>query len=316
MHGWERRKLETRERIVAVAREMIGETGETELSMRPLALRAEVSLATPYNLFGSKGAILQAVLASDVDTFVQRVSALPSADSIERIFDALELAAKVYDEEPKFYRTLFRALFNTGSRDLAAMFNPPRRAFWRGLIEQAIEERALSREVDAGHFALALGHTFGAIVLEWVEQEMSLVELRAAFGFEVALLLSGAATAGRRGALARRAFDFQGQLVSLRAERRRSARRERLESRPRSALSSPGRHRAEEGAAGDEQQKQRGDAAALRAADGGGGRHEGGARESRWRCRREHRGRRIASSSPEATAAPAWSVTPISSPSG
>ena len=57
----ERRKLERRERILAAAQELIRATGSLGLSMRALALKAEVSLATPYNLFGSKGAVLHAL---------------------------------------------------------------------------------------------------------------------------------------------------------------------------------------------------------------------------------------------------------------
>ncbi len=232
MSGWERRKSETRERILASARQMIGETGETELSMRALALRSEVSLATPYNLFGSKGAILQAVLAADVETFVNRVSTLASTDAVERIRDALDLAVALYDQEPKFYRTLFRALFNTGSRDLASMFNPPRRAFWKGLVEKAIAEGALAKGLDAGSFALALGHTFGAIMLEWIEQDISPRELRATFGFEILLLLAGAATAKRQADLRRRAFAFQAELLELRTRRRRLTRHQRVAANP------------------------------------------------------------------------------------
>lgn len=255
MHGWERRKIESRERIVSVAREMIGETGRTDLPMRALAVRSEVSLATPYNLFGSKRAILQAVLATDVASFVERVSALPSADALERIFGALSFAVAIYDEEPKFYRTLFRALFNTGSRDLAAMFNPPRRAFWRGLVEQAIAERALMAQIDPAHFALALGHTFGAIILEWVEQDMSSPELEAALGFEVSLMLNGASTSERREALERRTLAYQAQLVALRADRRKSARRDRATVAGLDLGSGPSsRHEPKETSSGKEEQ--------------------------------------------------------------
>src|SRR5271168_2287443 len=47
-------KRERRRRIIEAARALIRETGNAGLSMRALAARAGVSLATPYNLFGSK----------------------------------------------------------------------------------------------------------------------------------------------------------------------------------------------------------------------------------------------------------------------
>jgi len=60
-------KAERRRRIIAAARDLIRETGNAGLSMRALAQRAGVSLATPYNLLGSKRAIFD-LLTDDAVT--------------------------------------------------------------------------------------------------------------------------------------------------------------------------------------------------------------------------------------------------------
>ena len=86
-------KAERRARIIQAARDLIRDTGDAGLSMRALAARAGVSLATPYNLFGSKRAIVMAVL-QDVREFIDRVSNLPAAG-------------------PRFYRTLWSTVFDT-----------------------------------------------------------------------------------------------------------------------------------------------------------------------------------------------------------
>ena len=57
-------KAERRRLIISAARDLIRETGNAGLSMRGLAARAGVSLATPYNLFGSKRAIVVASCAA------------------------------------------------------------------------------------------------------------------------------------------------------------------------------------------------------------------------------------------------------------
>lgn len=62
----ERSKDSRRQRIVAAARELMTEEG---LSMRPLAKRAKVASTTPYNLFGSKNAIVAAVMMEDLRWF-------------------------------------------------------------------------------------------------------------------------------------------------------------------------------------------------------------------------------------------------------
>ncbi len=222
MSSWEQKKEEKRARIVAAAREMIGETGDTTLSMRPLARRAGVSPATPYNLFGTKQVIIEAVLAADVQQFVERVAAVESADAIQRIFDALRLSVDFYRDEPKFYRALFRALFDAGSLDLARTFDPPRRAFWRDRVKEAIADGGLASDIDARLFALALGHVFGALLLDWVEHDIPLARLEAALGYEFALMLAGAATPTHDRELRERAREFQRQLLSFGPEERRT----------------------------------------------------------------------------------------------
>ncbi len=74
----EEAKAERRRQIVRAARELIVERGDAGLSMRELARRAGVSQATPYNLFGTKRAILLAVL-QDVEDFGVRMAARGSA---------------------------------------------------------------------------------------------------------------------------------------------------------------------------------------------------------------------------------------------
>ena len=103
-------KIERRRRIIEAARSLIRETGNAGLSMRALAARAGVSLATPYNLFGSKRAIVLAVL-DDVREFQERFAHLKSSDPIERIFAAVHLALEYYKDDPRFYKTLWAAVF-------------------------------------------------------------------------------------------------------------------------------------------------------------------------------------------------------------
>jgi len=46
-------KIERKQRILSAARRLIRTEGYTRMSMRELAREAQVSLVTPYNLFGS-----------------------------------------------------------------------------------------------------------------------------------------------------------------------------------------------------------------------------------------------------------------------
>src|ERR1700756_5038682 len=104
-------KTERRQRIVKAARQLIRETGNAGLSMRALAARAGVSLATPYNLFGSKRAIVLAV-PQDVREFHQRFAAPRAADPVERMFAAVDMSIDFYIGDPRFYKTLWAAVFD------------------------------------------------------------------------------------------------------------------------------------------------------------------------------------------------------------
>jgi AcrR family transcriptional regulator len=65
----ERNKSQRRGAIVEAARRLMHDSGNTGFSIRSLAEQAGVSLATLYNLFGSKQAILVALLNADFESF-------------------------------------------------------------------------------------------------------------------------------------------------------------------------------------------------------------------------------------------------------
>ena len=69
LSGHDAGKLKRRRAILDAAREIITTLGDAGLTMRALAARAGVSPATPYNLFGSKQAVLQAVYDADQEEF-------------------------------------------------------------------------------------------------------------------------------------------------------------------------------------------------------------------------------------------------------
>ncbi len=82
-----------RQRIISVTRELIGELGIEAITMRDLALRCEVAVATLYNQFGSREAIIAAALRSDFEgryePLSQRTLALGPAEKLrERIGEA------------------------------------------------------------------------------------------------------------------------------------------------------------------------------------------------------------------------------------
>ena len=217
----EEAKSERRLRIISAARDLIRERGHTNLSMRTIAKRAKVSLGTPYNLFGSKRAVVLAVLEDERD-FAERFANLHPLDPIERIFQALTLAVGYYTDDPDFYRTLWKALLDTSSREGAAGLATPERraqshALWRKLIENAQRGGALAREVSAVALERNLAYAFNGVMLSWVLGGIDTCDMLPAAGFAYALALKGAATKSGREHLTKRIATYQKHLARRRA---------------------------------------------------------------------------------------------------
>lgn len=190
-------KDERRSRIVRAARDLIRETGDTDLSMRMIAQRAEVSLATPYNLFGSKRAVVLAVFEDERD-FAARFSRLQATNAIDRIFDAHDLAIGYYIDDPDFYRTLWKALLNTHGSDSTGLATHERldrnRAAWRLLLDTAESEGLLDGAVSSDVLERTLSCLSNGAMLAWAMDALPTEALGATTALGYALALRGTAT--------------------------------------------------------------------------------------------------------------------------
>lgn len=198
----EQAKAERRLKIVRAARDLIRETGDTNLSMRMIAQRAEVSVATPYNLFGSKRAVVMAVLEDEQD-FLHRFKALKVDNAIDRIFEAHALGASYFIQDPDFYRPLWKALLDTNGEDDTGLATPERqeqtRAAWRWLIAAAQQEGLLQADMPAEFLERTMSHLGNGIMLAWAMDALPTHELLPSAGLGYALVLASAATpTGRR----------------------------------------------------------------------------------------------------------------------
>lgn len=219
----EQAKAERRQKIMSAARDMIRETGDMNLSMRELARRAEVSVATSYNLFGSKRAVVLAVLEDERD-FVQKYHKLNVADTIERIFDAYELAYGYFVQDPDFYRPLWRALLTAGVKDDdTGLVSPERQAqtrtAWHALLTAAQEEGLLSPDIPAGPLERTLSHMAGGTLLSWATGTLETEDLMASVGLGYAMILSAAATPEGRSRLERKIETYKKALAGTKQAR-------------------------------------------------------------------------------------------------
>jgi AcrR family transcriptional regulator len=206
-------KAERRRRIIRAAHDLIRETGNAGLSMRALAARAGVSLATPYNLFGSKRAILLAVL-DDIREFLDRFAHMRSTDPLERLFGALDICVEIYLADPVFNRTIWAALFDPSDDFRSQIFNSKRAAFWEGLLADLARAGVIAPSIDISLLFKVLDRSFGAAMLEWVTGELTPAQLGPSIRHGYALILKGAASPDWRGPLDGRILESQAAILA------------------------------------------------------------------------------------------------------
>ena len=213
-------KADRRVRIIQAARDLIRETGNPGLSMRALASRAGVSLATPYNLFGSKRAIVLAVL-QDVKAFHQRFAEVETSDPLERLLVAVEMQIALYLDDPVFYHTVWTAMFDLSDSVRTTFYNPRRDSFWQGLIAQAAQADAIAPEIDQDLLLRQLDHHFRSTLMDWVLGEIEPRALTPTVRLGYALILKGACMPQWRPALHLRNLESQAELRDHHASRDR-----------------------------------------------------------------------------------------------
>lgn len=218
MASHEENKADRRARIIAAARDLIRETGRTGLSMRALAARAGVSLMTPYNLFGSKQGVLEALLEADLQRFRHTLSQSVCHDPVERIFDVISLAVRFYHADPAFYRALYLALFESGNAELRQLYSPGRQQFWEDLMREAIGARLLLEEVDAAALARTIRYIFAGVLHGWATSGRDAFWVEAELGYGVSLALHAVAAPAVRKRIRARIHAYQQRMAEDRGE--------------------------------------------------------------------------------------------------
>lgn len=189
----ERSKARRRDVILDAARDLLSRPGEPQFSMRRLAEAAEVSIATPYNLFGSKHAILVALLDQGSARLDEELSVY-AGDGVGALLKAPELMIRGYDEAPTYFSNILSAAYQTGDRESRASVGTAPVQLWRKLTAQGIARGDLVSDIDADVFAVTYGELTLAHILVWAQGFCDLPELQARLDFGVALILSGVAT--------------------------------------------------------------------------------------------------------------------------
>ncbi len=128
-----------RSRIISTAAGMVADNGIQALTLRELAVAADVTVPTIYNLIGSKEVVIAAFIEQALDAIDRELETLPQVRGIERALTIVDRTLDLYFADSKIYRAVFRGFQELetaqNNRFLGQMF---RRA--GSLQERAVEE--------------------------------------------------------------------------------------------------------------------------------------------------------------------------------
>lgn len=176
---------ERRERILAEAREIIGEHGFEGLTMRALAQAAGVTVPTIYNLIGSKDEVLFGAVAEQTDRFLHGLER--SAGDVLAVVDA---TLRELLRMPDYYRSLLRLLMSSQAAAPARQ-NVERalRGQLRSTLGELAEEGALSPWVDLDALRRQIQSSLWIHALEWANGRVGDAALPRMTAYGVALLM-------------------------------------------------------------------------------------------------------------------------------
>ena len=189
-----RGKARRRQAVLEAARAMIKENESTGFAMRALAQRAGVGEVTPYNLFGSKSGVLEAILTEELEGYQAGFARMAATDALEALYEFIGVSMTMYRSDPQLYRVVFRDLMLTGDPSLRSFFSAPQRRVFQRLIEQAIAAGYLTNIIAPHLIARTLGRAVTSCLADWLWENISLDSLDANVGLTFTIVLRGIAT--------------------------------------------------------------------------------------------------------------------------
>jgi AcrR family transcriptional regulator len=193
--GHARGKDRRRALLISAARDLIAERADGKFSMQELAARAGLSLATPYNLLGSKANIVQAVFRAETEGFRLASKSEHRRQPVERMMAIADHTVAVFAHQPQFYRNLSRILGALDPEEMRQLIVPFADTMLQPMVEELFAEGAITVAVSPVIITSHLQRVFESTFLHWValdwDRQFFRRELRAGFALTFLGLFNG-----------------------------------------------------------------------------------------------------------------------------
>ena len=163
----ERKKLETRDRLVACAAALFTERGYVSTTMDDIAECADVARATVFNYFTRKEDLVLAWFGQRRGELAEILadSADADTDTSGRLRDAIRTIARFFTEAPATGRAMVRAWLQAGGPMLAPGSETPR--MFASIIRSGQQEGDVAADIDPERAGLVIFDAYLGVLYRW-----------------------------------------------------------------------------------------------------------------------------------------------------
>ena len=167
-----------RERILLSARDQLSQLGYEGLNMRELAVIADVSTSTLYNLYQSKDTLILAALEDQLAD-INAVVAETNTSGLGRFLARVEAVADQIVETPKYAEAMGKMLFGADAHDpIVQLLIGTSLSFNRKELAEMAGCGELRQETDRNFLARSLSSTGWSTVLMWMKGYVALHDFK------------------------------------------------------------------------------------------------------------------------------------------
>jgi len=193
----ERNKQLARDVVLDAAERLLEESPNAEFSMRALAVEAGVGFATPFNHFGNKNAIMQALSSRLIERMATRFrEEEPEGDAIDRLLAMGRISVELLLEKSAVHKAVVGSLGVAGPHPSSVHQHSGK--LWSLALSNFSGIAPDMKDVAQAILADQLAFHFRGCVSFWIAGELQDEELGSAFEAGACALLLGFANPRRR----------------------------------------------------------------------------------------------------------------------
>ena len=210
-------KTKRRETILAAARALIAENGGTNFAMQTLAERAGLSLATPYNLIGTKQDLLLLLFETDSNEFVRELDFSSETSFIEKFRRVVEHTARRFIVREAYLRPLYESILEPSNDELRQLFHKPRAQFWTSILEDATAADGITAGLNPRLLSSVFDDLLRSVINRWIWRNIANNAIEPELGFRVFSFLLGITTPAYHDVIATHQMAYHQQVMASRA---------------------------------------------------------------------------------------------------